>query len=81
MEFKVDQSSSGSWVSQVRDGRLKEIEGHDGRDTDSQEGLGEKGKGRVWKMYKRLIRQDMVIVDKAFQCQHKEEVNMSKDSV
>lgn len=56
MEFKVDQSSSGSWVSQVRDGRLKEIEGHDGQDTDSQEGLGEKGKGRVWKMYKRLIR-------------------------
>lgn len=32
MEFKVEQSSSESWVSQVRDGRLKEIEGErDGR--------------------------------------------------
>lgn len=28
----------------------------EGKDSDSQEGLGEKSKGRVWKMYKRLIR-------------------------
>lgn len=43
-------------------------------------GLGEKSRGLVWwKMCERLTREEMVVAGKSFECQHKKEVNVSKD--